>query len=392
MKITIAPINAGFINRILFFNLTQEPFSDDEIFRERNIHLAFVLDEAYVGIDLENYLFYCYIKKTLDWYGPYTSYQEMITNMLFGQYDGLFQVLGSVKFKEELSLFEFDFDGFMYNITTYKFSVPLRKTAQTLSQTIVKINQKFVYSFKPETSYSEGVINEFLISLNNLFTTNNFPQKVVENDSTTLISIDRKKVAGHKTPEKYFLLINTSSKRHLVAYLPYWIYKGYVTYENKSSNKSFLNELFDVNTTKTISNAKEVLLARKMFGIKVDEKETELFKSNIYKYIMAIVPADDEGNVNYILKKDGMWYILQFNGVTRHYTLLDFKEFETFDYKAHICNDRFVIGKCCGNVEDFDVVINATSGCIFFNTKSGLVQQQELHYDIRFTSNIEGIL
>lgn len=392
MKITVEPIDGGFIDRILVFNLTKKPFNNDEIFIDSNIHLAFVLNGALIGVDLENYLFYCYLDKTKDWYGPYASYQEMITNMLFGMYDGLFQVCSLIKFNYELGLYEFQLENFVYNIGTYHFiDVSVKKTAQLLSSIVKPINQEWQFTGE-ETSFGEGVIDNFLISLNNVFNEDNFPEKYISNNLGTLISIKRNSLFGDKTPFNFYLLINTDKNRHMVAYLPYWIYKEYLTYENQSSNKDLTDVLFETDKTITLSDEEDIFLARKMFGDKFNPKETVLFKVNIYKYIYAIIPLDNKGNLVYILKYDNKWYSLVFNGILKHFTLKDFEPFNSNGIEVKLNNNKIQLGSSCGDGDGFDLSINKKGKCLYLDVATGFVEYLKINFDARFINNIKGIL
>ena len=392
MKITINPINAGFINRILFFNLTKTPFSDDSVFREQNIHIAFILKDSYVGVDLENKLFYCYLNKTKDWYGPYTTYQEVITNLLFGKYDGLFKLLNGVVFDDDIGMYKFTFGDFEYDITTYHFDVPLRKVAQEISETVVPINQKEIITSLPETTYGEGVINEFLISLNKMFSEDNFPEKGIRTWLCSLILIGREKLFGDKTPEKFYLIANLSKRKHLVSFLPYWTYEGYIEFVNQSSNDKILDVLVDKSVTRNLSNEQDILLAKKMFGIKFDEKKnTTLYRVNIYKHIYLVVPTDKPGEVAYIIKIEDKWYTLLFNNVTRIYTIKDFETFQTHSVTIQTKNDKIIVGDSCGEGDGFDISLNVQK-CMFVDTVNGTADLNKIVFDIRFISNLEGVI
>ena len=390
MKVTIMPFNGGFVDRALVVNLTDRPFVYDGFLRDKNIHLLFVLDDVYIGVDLENYKFYAYLKQTGDWYGPYSTYQELITTLLFGKYDGLFTLLSGIKFDEEKGLFRFKFDDFTYDILTNSFTMPIREVAKLISQTVKKIQKPFVFMFKPETVYKEGVIDSFLVSLNSIFNPNNFPEKTIETEYTLLSVVDRKKAKGFSTPETFFVAVNTQ-ERHLVVFLPYWIYEGYVSYSCAEGLDDFLKELFDENTIRVISNEDEALLAKKLFGVDVKIKESKLFKVNIYKYIKAVIPVDDKGNVAYILRKDDKWYILNFNGVRKEYYLKEFQEFESFGVKVSIINNRLNIGEHCGDGLEFDIALNVKK-CIYIDLKTGLCENNKIIFDVRFLENIKGVL
>ena len=394
MKVTIAPVNAGYINRILFFNLSSKPFDRDDLFKDKNIHLAFVLDDAIIGVDMENYLFYCYLTKTLDWYGPYSTYQELITNLLFGDYDGLFALLNSIKFNKEKGLYVFTFEDFVWDITTNQFTTSIKKTAQTIKDSIRKINKPFFINKEPETSFGKGVIDEFLLSLDsNVFSKNSFPEKYISNNLCTLISIDREKAFGDKTPIKFYIVLNTSKKRHLVSFMPYWLYEDYVSFENKSSDNDLINELFDKNTVQTVSNIEDLLLAKRMFGIDISDelKEINLYKCNIFKYIQLVVPYTELGQVSYILHKDDKWYNLVFDAVRKHYILNDFNKFVSNNIPVDVVNGRLVVGSPCGDGDGFDLIINA-GNCIFVDTYKGIAEFNKIIFDVRFFSNVEGVI
>lgn len=393
MIITIPSKQAGFIDRTLFFNLSDETFLDEKhIFERADVNIAIILNKAIIGIDLDNYQFYCYLNKTQDWYGPYSTYQELITNLLFGQYDGMFTVLSKVVFNEELGVFEFKLKDFTYNIFDYR--VDYMKGLTTIDKIIRVIKEKEVFTFTPETSFSQGVIDYFLNSLNTVFDKNNFPEKDEKNELMDFSVIDRSCVFGSRTPEKFYLIINTDPKRHMVCYLPYWMQKGYIMNENLSSDPDFIKELFDETQTKKITNTKEILLAKKVFGDIIQKEETTLFKVNIYKYLEAVIPIQGTTTVAYILKKDGKYFKLEFDGLLRKFSLKDFEDFySNNDFQVKVIDGVLFITKKnnFNTKEGFDVVFEGKKE-LFVNTESGEVRQDDLGYDIRFLSKLEGIV
>ena len=390
MNIVVKPQDGAFVDRALVINLTKKPFTIDNFLRDKNIHMLFILEDAYIGVDLENYQFYCFLKKTNDWYGPFSTFQEMITSVLFGEYDGLFTLLNSIKFNKEKGLFQFDFGGFKYDILTQSFTEPLRKVIDKINKTVKKINKPFVYTFEPETDYQQGVIDYFLVSLNNVFNKYNFPEKTIDNDLGLLSVVDRKKVKGFSIAGFFFIAVNTMP-RHLVVFVPYWLYSNYATYKAADGLKPFLDELFDRETTKTISNEEEVLLVKKYFGVDVEIKKNVLFKVNIYKYLKAIIPMDDEGNIAYILKKDDKWYNLIFNAQERSFYLKEFEPFESFGIKVFIQNQKLTIGKPCGDGDKFDIALNVKK-CIFIDLKTGQAEKEKVTFDVRFIEHLKDIL
>ena len=392
MKITISPINAGFINRILFFNLTKKPFDDYDTFRDQNIDIAFVLNDAYMGVDLENNLYYCYLDKTKAWYGPYDSYQEVISNILFGKYDGLFTLMSGVVFDKNIGMFKFTFADFEYNMTTYNFNVPLRKIAQEISETVRPIQQKEIIINYPETTYNEGVINEFLISLNNVFSEDSFPDKAILTDLCSLISVGRVGMFSDKTPNKFYLIMNLSNRKHLVSFLPYWAYENYLEFINNSSNDKILASLVDKNVTKELSNEADILLAKKMFGINFNKKKvTTLYRINIYKYLYLVVPTDKPAETAYIIKVEDKWYTLLFDNVSRTYTIEDFKNFQTNQVPITIENDIILVGGKPINIKGVDIYVSLKEDMLV-DTTTGTAEINEIIFDIRFISNIEGVI
>jgi len=391
MKFRIPPINAGFVNRILCFNLTKEPIDCDGLFEGLNVHIIFNLDDDIIAVDMENYLFYSYNKNSQEMYGPYTDYHELISEVLFGKYDGLFYVLSKIKKNINTGQYEFVFDDFIYNIDTYR-TLDFAQTAEKLVSIIKKINVPSEFSFTPETVFDENVINGFLISLNNVFRLDNFPFNHIKNDYMELIRIDKGDIDGFKKScGDFFIVINTNTKAHLVVFLPFWVSEGFISYEDKT-NSEFVKEIF-TDEKIVINNEKEISLAKKLFNIDDSalRKEVEFYKVDISKYLVVVVPGQELDITSYILQNKDKFYILDFNAVSRKFVLRDFEEFESNGIPVSVQDGKIVIGNYCLPMHDDNVVINVDE-CLTVNTKTGIGRINNIEFDLRFLNHYKGLL
>jgi len=209
----IAPNNAGFINRILIFNLSDN-YINELPFQETNYDVLIVTNiDLNIGIDLENK--YIYVFENNDYYGPYKKPIDAVTKHCFGKIDGLITLLNNIKYNDKLSTYEFVFKEFTYNPLEYSVS-NLKSTALLMRETLKVIKEPFEFTLSPETDYGENVITNFLIRLNNIFNANNFNPFTKETKFGYIARINRNNVGilGDK------IIINPNNKKHFTVYIP----------------------------------------------------------------------------------------------------------------------------------------------------------------------------
>ena len=394
MKINIAPLDAGFVDRTLFFNLTRKTFSSEEnIFRDRNVSLVFVLEDYCIAVDMENYFFYTYNRETNSLYGPYKDYEELVADVLFGKYDGLFYLLSRFKYSSGTGTYSFVFGDFVYDINTYNV-LDFKGTAKELASIVKKIDTPPVYTFVPETSFSKGVINRFLISENAVFSKNNFPLKEEKNKYSKIIRIDRGDVVGVKKEQiGFFVFINTSKKTHATAFIPLKIAEGFVKYFTTLKDETLLKEIFNKDKTTVISNSNELLKVSQIFGINLneDKKEVKVFECNLEKYLKVVINGETPDTLYYILKDGDKFYTLEFNIVSRTFLLKEFEPFSSNGIPISIVDGTIVVGEECPIENHADVTLNVGE-CILFDLEMGIADMYGVEFDVRFLINNKGLI
>jgi len=358
--LTVAPNNAGFINRVLIFNLsdkyiTELPFEEFEydILFYTSIDIGF-------GINLENKNTYVFEKT--DYYGPYSNPIDAITKHCFGKIDGLFFLLNNIKFNKEKSIYEFIFKDFTYSPLDYSVS-NLKATTILIKETLKTIQNPFDFTLNPETDFKENTTTNFLIRLNNFFNINNFNPFTQETTFGYTARINRNKtnVLGEK------IVINTNNNKHFMVYIPKLIDPNNKEIINLSSDEKVIDKIFTNNKTE-ITNIKDVVAAKELFGIDVKEIKVTMNEVDILKYLIAVVPTNIGERVTFVLFIEGNYYILTFNTQMKTYVLQDFNSFKSFEYDVFIYEDEDNKNKalCISNC-NFKTKLNNSTNLIINN-------------------------
>jgi len=390
MKVKILPINGGFINRILYFNLSDEMFDNQELFFDKNISLAVVLDGGYiVAVDLWDYKFWVYDPKVKDYYGPYNTYQEAICTHLFGMFDGLFHLMKNIKLNKEINVYEFEFEGFRYTPFTYRFTASIKKTAVKMDKTLTKIKDPFQFTFKPETDFGDNVISNFLIRLDKIFQINNFDSFFKDSKFNTLIRIDRLTIDGYRVDKKPFVVANINKDRHLFAYIPKLIHKSYFNWVDLSNSDEDFKKVF-TDETVTITNANDVIKAKQLFDIDINKVEVTLNKIDIVKYLHCIVSRERNNVIDYILNVDGVFYKLSVDLQKKTFVFKEFEDYNVYDssVKLNENKDGVIISKE-DTATDKDVLIVSDDNSFEIDYSTELCKLKNNYIvDIEYLNNI----
>jgi len=395
MNITINPVNGGFIDRILYFNVSDKPFKKHNVFNKENVHLAIVINEFVIGIDLDEYKFYLYSPDTNDYYGPYNTYQEMICKHLFGKIDGLFSLLSNIKFNAEYSVYEFEYEDFIYNPLTYRLTASIKKTAEAIKETLRYVDKPFVITKQPQTVFKAGVIDSFLVSLNRVFEKDFFPFKEEKNEFSLLARIPGGYLYGNRASKdgNNFVAFNVMPHRPMVVYIPVYVYPGYLKVVNTLDDTSVFKKLFETGVSKTISNLNDLLKVKDVFGINITSKEVVLDKWDIDKYIQMVIPSID-GKIFIIVKVDGKYYTCEFDLITKVIFLKEFTQLSLSNYVCKNIGDKHIL------VTDSDTKVATTDGDIYIKNgvldlhielKKGIAYNHNEVYALTFLKNIRGL-
>jgi len=387
MFVTIGPSNAGFINRVLIFNLTNKNFNKQDLFYDKDVSLVFLVDKFAFGINMWDGTYYVYDFEVNDYYGPYSTYQEAICKHLFGKVDGLFYIMKGISFNKELNIYQFQFGDFLYTPLTFKFAVSVRDVALKLKSTL-KVNfSPFVFTFEPETDFVEGVIANFLIRLDRIYQTDVFDEYYKNSDINVLLRIDRNKVKGKYVDGKPVLFANLNSSRHMTAYIPKLMYSGYFSFVNELSDNTFFQKVF-TDEQVVITNEEDVVTAMKVFGIKLDVKEVLLNKINLLEYLEIVLPGNTNDILYYLLKDGSDRYILEIDFVDKIMTLKEYSDFVTNWYGAISVNNGLVVTNCGDTETEKGLLISTDNEKADIDLSSGLAYTDETIMDIEYLENL----
>jgi hypothetical protein len=389
MKIKILPINGGFINRTLFFNLSNSLFDKQDMFLNRDVSLAFIVEGGIVfGVDLFSYKFWVYDPNTDDEYGPYNSYQEAICTHIFGKIDGLFHTMSNIKLNEAINAYEFSFEGFIYNPFTYNFTAPIKQTAALLHKQLRVVKEPFQFTFVPETDFGDNVITNFIIRLDKIFQPNNFDTYFKDTKLNTIIRTDRMEVSGYRVDEHPFICINMNMQRHMVVYLPKLMYKGYFNIVNMLDSDDVFKKVFTDDTVK-VTNLKDVLEAKKIFNIDIEDVEVELQVVNIVPYLETVISTDRNDEIVYVLNIDNKKYTITANFVSKTFVFDEFKSMKTCDYNVEN-NNGIVVSKESGVDAKHDILIETNNNTFDIDYSTEMCNLKDNYsIDIEYLSNIE---
>jgi len=395
MNITIAPVNGGFIDRILYFNISDKPFKRNNVFDKHPVHLAIVVKDFVIGINLDSYEFYLYSLETNDYYGPYNTYQEMICKHLFGKVDGLFYLLSHISYNSELSVYEFNFKGFVYNPLTYRLTYSVKKTAENIKATLRYVEKPFVIVKEPETVFTTGVIDEFLISLNRIFENDFFPFKEQRSEYSLLVRLPSGHLYGNKASDEgnNFVTFNLMSHRPMSFYIPIYVYPGYLKVVNTLDKDDVFNVLFNSNETKTITTLEDAFKVKEEFGITINSKEIVLQRWNIDKYIQLIIPSID-GKVFMIVKVGSKYYNCEFDLITKTIFLKEFSKLETLGYICRNVEDKYIFitnKQNSASATEGDIYIANDILDLHINLENGIAYNHNEVYALTFLKNLKGL-
>jgi len=385
MKIKIAPNNAGFIDRVLVFNLSDK-YIDKLPYQEKgyNILLLTNIDIGF-GIDLENN--YTYVFENNDYYGPYTKPKDAVTKHCFGKIDGLMSVLDNVRYNKEQSIYEFVFKDFVYSPLQYSVN-NLKSTALLLRKTLRTIENPFEFTFLPETDFDENVITNFLIRLNNVFNINNFNPFKKETIFGFVSRVDRDSIDTLSNK----IIFNTNKRRHIMVYIPKLINVDDKNYLNLSDNEEAFKKVFTDEIVE-LTNKQDVLAAKQLFDVDITEFKVQLYKIDLLKHIVAIVPNNIGEIITFILKIDGEYFIMHFNTHTKTYTFYNFQDLSSFGYNIYLDADKKYV--CISPSKDIVASNEATDLLIQGKDKTFVIDYSKIVFyykdtisDLNYINNV----
>jgi len=387
MFVTIGPSNAGFINKVLIFNLTNKNFSKQDIFFDKDVSLVFLVDKFAFGINMWNGTYYVYDFKVKDYYGPYNSYQEAICKHLFGKVDGLFYIMKGISFNEELNIYQFKFENFLYTPFTFKFAVSVKDIALKLKSTLKTNFTPFVFTFEPETDFVEGVIPNFLIRLDRIYQTDVFDEYYKNNNINALLRIDRNKVKGEYIDDKAVLFANLNPLRHMTAYIPKLMYDGYFDVVNELTDDVFFKKIF-TDEKIVITNEEDIVTAMKVFEIELDVKEVLLNKINLLDFLEIVLPGNTNDILFYLLRDGSNKYILEVDFINKVMTLKDYSDFVTDWYGVMSTENGLVVTNCGDTETDKGLLISTNNKKVDIDLNTGLAFTDKTIMDIEYLENL----
>jgi len=392
MKVTVLPLNGAFVNQVLVMNLSNNIFKKQDLFLKRDVDLAIIINNKYsIGLNLTNNSVIVYDTEINDFYGPYASYKDAIAKHLFGVVDGLFYLFSKVKFNKTIGSYEFEFGDFVYNLYTNRFTSSLKETVLLLKKTLKVVNKPFVFTLEPETSFGKNVITNYLIELNNTFSIYNFPDFLKKTELGIIGRVDKLKHTAVNYNGNPFAVFNFQNHRHILFFVPNYIYPNYFTYIDNTDKEEDFNAVFKTGKTETKSNIEWVQNAKKMYNIDITKMEVTLDKLQIIENLKFITTKDSAHIVYYFIVVNENPYYLEADYINKTFTMYPFSEMVIEGQEIKFTNGGYGINT--DGKEHIDLVYKKDNKVFDFDFDIKLIKsleedQPSYYMDIEYFSNI----